>query len=385
MTTSAASVTTAAAAAPSPSASPSPSPSPSLSVPATPGRRLRLGFNARISFPSGRAAEALRDGIELFRVAEQLGYDTGWVYQRHFDNYLAAPMVFHAAVAQHTARIGLGTAIIGVRYEDPVLLAEAAGTADLLSGGRLQLGLGTGQGGFDALFGQEPNDGREQSLSRLAAFLRGVRGETIGTITDPAGLLPAGTELSVRPTSPTLPGRIWYGGGSVASAQRVGRLGLRLLLSTILSGQIDDYGAELARAIDAYRAAYTGTAPSAVAVARSVLPATSPELARVYAAYDEQRRTQGPAASRPQGALAPVAGPPPVQFTMSPVHHGSPAAVVEDLLADPSVPLGDEFIAFLPPAFGLRENLRLLEDIATTVAPHLGWTPDIDTAAVSRS
>ncbi|WP_420497301.1 hypothetical protein [Parafrankia sp. FMc2] len=60
---------------------------------------------------------------------------------------------------------------------------------------------------------------------------------------------------------------------------------------------------------------------------------------------------------------------------MSPVHHGDPSAVVDQLLADPSVPLADELIAFLPPAFGLRENLRLLEDIATTVAPQLGWTP----------
>ncbi|MCK9900420.1 oxidoreductase [Parafrankia colletiae] len=338
-------------------------------------RRPKLGFNARIAFPTGHAAEALRDGIELFRVAEQLGYDTGWVYQRHFDNYLASPLVFHAAVAQHTERIGLGTAIIGVRYEDPVLLAEAAGTADLLSGGRLQIGLGTGQGGFDAVFGQDPNDGRDQSQARLAGFLRGIRGERVGVVSDPAGLVAAGTELVVRPTSPTLAARIWYGGGSVASAERVGSQGLRLLLSTILSGQIDDYGAELARAIEAYHAAYAAvprTSPARVAVARSVLPATSPELARLYASYDEERRTQGPAASRPRGALAPAAAPP-ARFTMSPVHHGDPSAVVDQLLADPSVPLAEELIAFLPPAFGLRENLRLLEDIATTVAPHLGW------------
>ncbi|EFC85066.1 LLM class flavin-dependent oxidoreductase [Parafrankia sp. EUN1f] len=334
----------------------------------------RLGFNARISFPTGGAAQALRDGIELFRVAEQLGYDTGWVYQRHFDNYLASPLVFHAAVAQHTDRIGLGTAIIGVRYEDPILLAEAAATADLLSSGRLQLGLGTGQGGFDSVFGQEPNDGREQSQTRLAAFLRAVRGEQVGVVGDLAGMVATGTELTVRPTSPGLGDRVWYGAGSVASAERVGRQGLRLLLSTILSGQIDDYGAELARAIKTYHSVHPATSPAQVAVARSVLPATSPELRRRYAAYDEERRTQGPAASRPQGALAPTAGPP-ARFTMSPVHHGDPSEVLDQLLADPSVALADDLIAFLPPAFGLRENLRLLEDIATTVAPHLGWVP----------
>lgn len=218
--------------------------------------RVRLGFNARISFPDGGAAEALREGIELFRVAEQLGYDTGWVYQRHFDNYLASPLTFLAAVGEHTGRIGLGTAIIGVRYEDPVLLAEAAGTADLLSGGRVQLGLATGQGGYDAVFGQEPSDNREQARRRLAGFLRGISGDPVGEVTDPAGLVVAGTPLRVRPHSPGLAGRIWYGAGSVASARFTGEQGLRLLLSTILSGEVPDFGAELAAAIDAYRDAH---------------------------------------------------------------------------------------------------------------------------------
>lgn len=106
--------------------------------------RLKLGFHTRVSFPKGRAAESLRDGIRLFQFGEQLGYNRGWVYQRHFDNYLASPLVFLPVVAQHTSRIGLGTAIIGMRYEDPILMAEAASTADLLTDGRLKLGLSTG-------------------------------------------------------------------------------------------------------------------------------------------------------------------------------------------------------------------------------------------------
>jgi alkanesulfonate monooxygenase SsuD/methylene tetrahydromethanopterin reductase-like flavin-dependent oxidoreductase (luciferase family) len=325
-----------------------------------------LGFNARISFPDGGAEQALKDGIELFRVAEQLGFGTGWVYQRHFDNYLASPLTFLSAVAQHTERIGLGTAIIGMRYEDPVLLAEAAGTADLLSGGRLQLGMSTGQGGYDALFGQPRSDGRAQAQDRLHRFLACVRGEVVGTVDEPGGMVAVGTPLRVRPHSPTLPARLWYGGGSVESARRVGEQGLRLLLSTILSGDIPDFGAELSRAISAYRAAHPTPARSRAAVARSVLPASSPELARVYAAYDAERRRFGPAASRPSGALDPVAAHP-HRFTMSPVHHGDPSAVLDQLRADPSVAEAEELICFLPPAFGLRENLRLLEDLAETV------------------
>ncbi|MDQ1130544.1 LLM class flavin-dependent oxidoreductase [Microbacterium sp. SORGH_AS_0888] len=336
---------------------------------------LTVGFHTRVPFASGQAGEALRDGIRLFQHGEQLGFDRGWVYQRHFDNYLASPLVFLPVVAQHTERIGLGTAIIGIRYEDPVLLAEAASTADHLTGGRLQLGLSTGQGGFDAAFGQEANDGREQSQRRLATFLRGIRGEAVGEGVSFDGT-PLDEPLTVRGASPALLERVWYGGGSIASAERIGSQGLRLMLSTILTGDIHDYNAEQLAAIRAYRAAHVGPRPPRVVVSRSILPATTPELARLYAAYDQERRTQGPAASRPQGAVAPGAvaarrGENPRPMTMSPAIHGEPARIVDTLLADVALAEADELIAFLPPAFGPDENARLLEDIATHVIPAL--------------
>jgi alkanesulfonate monooxygenase SsuD/methylene tetrahydromethanopterin reductase-like flavin-dependent oxidoreductase (luciferase family) len=324
---------------------------------------LTLGFHTRVPFESGRAPEGLRDGIALFREAEDLGFDRGWVYQRHFDNYLAAPLVFLPVVAQHTARIGLGTAIIGIRYEDPVLLAEAASTADHLSGGRLQLGLGTGLGGFDRAFGQEPNDGRAQSLHRLDAFLAAVRGE-------PVGFAPDGSSLTVRGASPALIERTWFGAGSVASAERVARRGLNLMLSTILTGDVADYEAEQRAAVETYRDRHPVRARTRVSVSRSILPATSPNRARRYAAYDADRRANGPAASRPSGAAAPTSAPPGA-FTMSPALHGEPSAVVDALLADPAVAAADDLIAFLPPEFGLTESTRLLEDIAAHVLPAL--------------
>jgi alkanesulfonate monooxygenase SsuD/methylene tetrahydromethanopterin reductase-like flavin-dependent oxidoreductase (luciferase family) len=338
-------------------------------------RPFKLGFHTRISFPTGHAANGLRDGIELFRAGEQLGYDGGWAYQRHFDNYMAAPLVFLPVVAQHTQRITLGTAIVGMRYEAPILMAEQAGTADLLTDGRLQLGLGTGMGGYDTVFGQQPNDGRDQSQARLELFMRGIRGESVGVVNEPAGLLTPGLELTVRPTSPTLPERIWYGAGSVASAERIGRQGLRLMTSTILTDHFDDYNLEQARLIETYRDAYTGTTPSRVAVSRSILPTTSPDLARLYAAYDHERRTQGPAASRPQGALAPTGDLSARAFTVSNTIHGEPEAVAEALLSDPAVALADEVIAFLPPAFDLEHNRRLIEEIAEMAAGRLGWRP----------
>jgi alkanesulfonate monooxygenase SsuD/methylene tetrahydromethanopterin reductase-like flavin-dependent oxidoreductase (luciferase family) len=134
-------------------------------------------------------------------------------------------------------------------------------------------------------------------------------------------------------------------------------------------------GEQLWRLIDSYRDAYTGTTPPRVAVSRSILPTTSPELARLYAAYDHERRTHGPAASRPEGALAPTADLSARAFTVSNPIHGEPEAVAEALLSDPAVALADEVIAFLPPAFDLDHNRRLIEEIAEMAVGRLGWRP----------
>src|SRR3978361_1690666 len=120
---------------------------------AVPGPGKRLGFNTRVSFPTGAAARGLREGIELFRAAEELGYHSGWAYQRHFDNYLSSPIPFFAAAGQHTSRIPLRRAVLPARFQEPILLAEAAGTADLLIGGRLQLAFSSGTDIWDAVFG----------------------------------------------------------------------------------------------------------------------------------------------------------------------------------------------------------------------------------------
>jgi alkanesulfonate monooxygenase SsuD/methylene tetrahydromethanopterin reductase-like flavin-dependent oxidoreductase (luciferase family) len=232
-------------------------------------------------------------------------------------------------------------------------------------------------GGFDVTFGQAPNDGREQSMTRMRTFLKGIRGEVVGTVNEPSNGLTAGEPLTVRGASPALAERVWFGGGSKESAQRTAELGVNLMLSTIVTGDVADYDAYQAEAIEQYRAAYTGPFTPRVSISRSILPATSAETARLYAAYDEQRRTQGPAASRPAGALEADNAKlfQRTQFTMSPALHGEPERVVEALLEDPAVQAADDLICFLPPAFGLAENVRLITDIVETVAPALGWRP----------
>ena len=118
-------------------------------------------------------------------------------------------------------------------------------------------------GGFDTVFGQAPNDGRQQSLDRMRTFLKGIRGEIVGEVNEPAAPLTAGEPLTVRGASPALAERVWFGGGSLESAQRTADLGVRLMLSTIVTGDIPDYNAYQADAMATYRATYTGPVPAA--------------------------------------------------------------------------------------------------------------------------
>jgi len=341
--------------------------------------KQRLGFNTRVSF-SGDAgpAQGLRDGIELFKAAERLGYQSGWAYQRHFDHYLSSPLPFFAAAGQHTRHITLGSAVIPMRYQDPILLAEAAGTTDLLIGGRLELAISTGaNAAFDAVFGTVDTDARTEAKRRQARFLAAIAGEVLHTVTRPGQGAPEGAELRVTPHSPTLRSRIRQGSSSLGSALQAAELGIGLISGTVQHDHAEGetFGAYQARCISAFRTSWReiwGSEPPPVTVAASILVDTTAELRERYAAYDLERRTQGIAASRPKGALAPPDQPAGIQI--SPVFQGTPDQVVEAVLNDPGLAAADEVVLFLPPAFGLADNVRLLSDLAETVAPALGWS-----------
>ena len=219
--------------------------------------KVGLGFNARVSFSDERGpARGLRDGLELFRTAEELGYQSGWVYQRHFDHYLSAPLPFLAAAGQHTERIRLGSAVLPMRYQDPILLAEAAATTDLLVGGRLDLALATGDlAPFDAIFGTVATDARTEARRRLARFLDAVAGATVHTVDGPGQGAPLGTGLTVTPYAPGLRGRLRRGVSSIGSAVDAGEEGLGLIVGTVLHGiePGETFSGHQARVIDAYR------------------------------------------------------------------------------------------------------------------------------------
>src|SRR3954452_18794201 len=105
----------------------------------------RLGFFTRL-LDEAPAAERYRLAAEQIRHAEKTGLDSAWIAQHHFheaEGGLPAPFAFLGFVAAQTPRISLGPEIRTLRREHPVRVAEAAAVLDLLSNGRLELGVGT--------------------------------------------------------------------------------------------------------------------------------------------------------------------------------------------------------------------------------------------------
>jgi alkanesulfonate monooxygenase SsuD/methylene tetrahydromethanopterin reductase-like flavin-dependent oxidoreductase (luciferase family) len=164
-----------------------------------------------------------------------------------------------------------------------------------------------------------------------------------------------------------------------ASAVDAARQELRLITGTILHDVTDESFSDYqARLIGKYRAHWAGAGePPPVTVAASVLPGPTPALRERYAAYDHDRRTKGPSVSKPKGALEQTFTTMnlPPGLLVSPVFHGDPAAVAEAVAADAGIAAADELALFLPPEFGLEQNVRLLTDMAQAVAPALGWVP----------
>jgi len=183
----------------------------------------RLGFFSRLldnTSPQERYCLVTEQIIQ----AEKHGFDSAWVAQHHFNGSeggLPAPLVFLAHVAAHTRHIRLGTGVITLAMESAVRVAEDTAVLDLLSGGRLEIGLGSG--GTPSSF---PPFGLESS-QRGQVFAANLK-----TLLDAwKGLPIAGTENRLYPTAPQLAGRLWQATFSVEGGARAGAAGDGLMLS----------------------------------------------------------------------------------------------------------------------------------------------------------
>src|SRR4051794_27780782 len=178
--------------------------------------------------------DALHQTVELAVAAEKIGIDAAFVRVHHFARQLASPFPLLAAVGVKTSRIEIGTGVIDMRYENPLYMAETAAAADLLAGGRLQLGVSRGSPepawhGAEAFgYSVDPADAREKTALFRAAIAGG------GVTPADAGGRPADVKLAIQPQSPGLSDRIWWGSGTRDTAVWAGEQGMNLMSSTLL-------------------------------------------------------------------------------------------------------------------------------------------------------
>jgi alkanesulfonate monooxygenase SsuD/methylene tetrahydromethanopterin reductase-like flavin-dependent oxidoreductase (luciferase family) len=330
-------------------------------------RSKKIGF---LSFgawhPGGglthTGGDALRQTVELAVAAEEIGIDGAFVRVHHFARQLASPFPLLAAIGVKTSRIEIGSGVIDMRYENPLYMAEAAAAADLLAGGRLQLGVSRGSPepawrGAEA-FGYSLDDAREKT----ELFRSAIAGA--GVVRADVGGGPGEAMLAVQPQSPGLGDRIWWGSGSRETAVWAGEQGLNLMSSTLLLEDtqvpFDELQAEqISLFRDAWAKAGHAREPR-VSVSRSVLPITS----------DLDRRLFGDDANQDQvgwldGAIS--------RFGRS--YTGEPDRIADELAADAAVRAADTVLLTVPSQLGVDYNAALLETIAGEVAPAIGWRP----------
>jgi len=315
--------------------------------------------------------DALVQSVELAVAAEELGLDGAYVRVHHFARQLASPFPLLTAMAMRTHRIELGTGVIDMRYENPLYMAEEAGAADLLSDGRLQLGVSRGSPetalrGSEA-FGYVPpaeaDDGR-LAREKTGLFLAAISGATV-VEADPRMTGGASGRLAVQPRSPGLRDRIWWGSGTRGTAVWTAQQGMNLMSSTLLSEDTGVPFDELqAEQIARYRAAWAEAGwdrEPRVSVSRSVMPITS-DLDREYFGSE---RGSGDQVGLLEGVRA--------RFGKSYV--GEPDQLAEELAKDAAVRDADTLLLTVPNMLGVDYNAHLLETVTRHVAPAIGWLP----------
>ena len=317
------------------------------------------------------AADALLQSIELAVAAEELGADGAYFRVHHFARQLGSPFPLLAAAGARTRRIEIGTAVIDMRYENPLYMAEDAGAADLIAGGRLQLGISRGspEQVIDGwrYFGYAPGEGEtaaDMARRHAEVFLQVLDGKGFAEpnprpmFPNPPGL------LRLEPHSEGLRERIWWGSSSNATSRWAAKLGLNLQSSTLKD---DESGEPLhvqqRKQIEAYREAWKEAGHEReprVSVSRSIF-ALVDDRDRAYFGHDGRDRDQIGYIDANTRAI----------FGRS--YAAEPAALVKQLAEDEAIAAADTLLLTVPNQLGVDYNAHAIESILKYVAPELGW------------
>ncbi|GAB3361051.1 LLM class flavin-dependent oxidoreductase [Amycolatopsis echigonensis] len=317
------------------------------------------------------ASDFLHQSIDLAVAAEELGVDGAYFRVHHFARQAGSPFPLLAAIGARTSKIEIGTGVIDMRYENPLYMVEDAGAADLISRGRLQLGVSRGspEQVIDGwrYFGYAPAEGEtdaDMARERVEVFLKLLEGEGFAQpnprpmFANPPGL------LRLEPHSEGLRDRIWWGSGSNATAAWAAKLGMNLQSSTLKDDETGEpLHVQQRKQIEAYREAWKEAGHEReprVSVSRSIFALTN-DLDRAYFGGDRNSRDQIGMIDENTRAI----------FGRS--YAAEPDELVRELKEDEAVQAADTLLLTVPNQLGVDYNVHVLESILTHVAPELGW------------
>lgn len=314
--------------------------------------------------------DALLQSIDLAVAAEELGADGAYFRVHHFARQLGSPFPLLAAVGARTSRIEIGTGVIDMRYVNPLSFVEDAGAADLISGGRLQLGISRGSPeqvvdgwryfGYEPAEGETPADMARRHTEVALELLEGTgfaQPNPRPMFPNPPGL------LRLEPHSEGLRERIWWGAGSNATARWAAQQGMNLMSSTLKDDESGEpFHVQQRKQIEAFREEWAeqdhGFEPR-VSVSRSIFAIVndmdrryflgSGDAADQFGIIDDTRSVFGRS------------------------YAAEPEELIAQLRRDEAVQAADTLLLTVPNQLGVDYNAHVLDAILTHVAPALGW------------
>ena len=332
---------------------------------------LSFGHWSASSYSQVRSgSDALIQSIELAEAVEELGADGAYFRVHHFAPQLASPFPLLAAIGARTKRIEIGTAVIDMRYENPIYMVEDAGAADLIAGGRLQLGISRGSpeqviDGF-RYFGYAPPEGKtdaDMARQHAEVFLQALSG---------AGF----AEPNPSPMFPIRP--VCFAPSRIARTPRPHLVGRRLTRDGRMGGAaghepdvVDaaDRGRrrsfhelqaeQIRRFRDAWTAAGHQREPR-VSVSRSIFALVN-DRDRAYFGRGNQATDQVGYIDAQTKAI----------FGRS--YAAEPDVLVKELAGDTAIQAADTLLLTVPNQLGVDYNAHAMESILRFVAPELGW------------
>ncbi|WP_105565208.1 LLM class flavin-dependent oxidoreductase [Microbacterium halophytorum] len=334
-----------------------------------------LSFGHWTPHPESRtqsAGDVLHQSIDLAQAAEDVGADGAYFRVHHFARQLASPFPLLAAAGAKTKTIELGTGVIDLRYENPMYFVEDAGAADLISDGRLQLGVSRGSPeqvvdgwryfGYQA--GDDDANGAEAAREKMKLILQLLEGTGFAQpsprpmFPNPPGL------LRLEPHSEGLRQRMWWGAGSDATARWAAQQGMNLMSSTLKDDETGEpFHVQQAKQIRAFREEWAkhdhGFEPR-VSVSRSIFAITNDEDRRYFLGSGDREDSFGQLDENTRAV-----------FGRS--YAAEPDELIDELRGDEALAEADTVLLTVPNQLGVDYNAHVLESIIEHVAPGLGW------------